>query len=40
MKNGKAYLTLQNGKQFVGNRFGAEGDVISKRLRIPAIMVR
>ena len=28
MKNGKAYLTLQNGKQFVGNRFGADGDVI------------
>ncbi len=23
----KAYLTLQNGKQFVGYRFGAEGDV-------------
>ena len=30
MKNGKAYLTLQNGKQFVGNRFGAEGDVIGE----------
>lgn len=30
MKNGKAYLTLQNGKQFVGNRFGADGDVIGE----------
>lgn len=27
MKNGKVYLTLQNGKQFVGKRFGADGDV-------------
>lgn len=30
MKNGKAYLTLQNGKQFVGYRFGATGDVIGE----------
>ena len=30
MKNGKAYLTLQNGKQFVGKRFGADGDVIGE----------
>lgn len=27
MKDGKVYLTLQNGKQFVGKRFGAEGEV-------------
>lgn len=27
MNDRKAYLTLQNGKQFVGYRFGAEGDV-------------
>ena len=30
MDNGKVYLTLQNGKQFVGNRFGADGDVIGE----------
>lgn len=30
MNNGKAYLTLQNGKQFVGTRFGAEGDVVGE----------
>lgn len=30
MENGKAYLTLQNGKQFVGRRFGADGDVIGE----------
>lgn len=30
MKNGKVYLTLQNGKQFVGNRFGATRDVIGE----------
>ena len=30
MKNGKVYLTLQNGKQFVGKRFGAEGDVVGE----------
>ncbi len=30
MKNGKVYLTLQNGRQFVGRRFGADGDVIGE----------
>ncbi len=30
MKNGKVYLTLQNGKQFVGQRFGADGDVVGE----------
>lgn len=30
MKNDKAYLTLQNGKQFVGRRFGADGDVLGE----------
>jgi len=30
MKNGKVYLTLQNGRQFVGYRFGASGDVIGE----------
>lgn len=30
MKDKKAYLTLQNGKQFVGYRFGAEGDVVGE----------
>lgn len=30
MKNGKVYLTLQNGKQFIGKRFGADGDVIGE----------
>ncbi|MGN0814340.1 MAG: carbamoyl phosphate synthase small subunit [Candidatus Coproplasma sp.] len=30
MENGKVYLTLQNGKKFIGKRFGAEGDVIGE----------
>ena len=30
MKNDKAYLTLQNGKQFEGKRFGAEHDVVGE----------
>ena len=30
MENGKVYLTLQNGKQFVGTRFGADGEVIGE----------
>ncbi|MGN0803760.1 MAG: carbamoyl phosphate synthase small subunit, partial [Candidatus Coproplasma sp.] len=30
MKNEKVYLTLQNGRQFVGTRFGAEGDVVGE----------
>ena len=30
MEKGKVYLTLQNGKQFVGTRFGAGGDVIGE----------
>ena len=30
MENGKVYLTLQNGKQFVGTRFGADGDVVGE----------
>jgi carbamoyl-phosphate synthase small subunit len=30
MDNGKVYLTLQNGKQFIGHRFGATGDVIGE----------
>ena len=30
MENGKVYLTLQNGKQLVGTRFGADGDVIGE----------
>ncbi len=30
MENGKVYLTLQNGKQFIGTRFGADGDVIGE----------
>ena len=30
MENGKVYLTLQNGKQFIGKRFGADGDVIGE----------
>ena len=30
MKNGRVYLTLQNGKQFTGRRFGAEGDIIGE----------
>ena len=27
MKDSKVYLTLQNGKQFIGKRFGADGDI-------------
>lgn len=30
MKNNKVYLTLQNGKQFIGTRFGADGDVVGE----------
>lgn len=30
MENGKVYLTLQNGKTFVGYRFGAVGDAIGE----------
>ena len=30
MKDDRVYLTLQNGKQFVGHRFGADGDVIGE----------
>ena len=30
MKDGKVYLTLQNGKQFTGYRFGADGDVVGE----------
>jgi carbamoyl-phosphate synthase small subunit len=30
MKDAKAYITLQNGKQFVGKRFGADGDVVGE----------
>ena len=30
MKEEKVYLTLQNGRQFVGYRFGARGDVIGE----------
>ena len=30
MKNGRAYLTLQNGKQFVGKRFGADGEIVGE----------
>lgn len=30
MENGKVYLTLQNGKQFVGYRFGADGEVVGE----------
>lgn len=30
MDNGKVYLTLQNGKQFVGTRFGADGEVVGE----------
>lgn len=30
MKNDKVYLTLQNGKQFVGKRFGASRDVLGE----------
>ena len=30
MKDGKVYLTLQNGKQFTGYRFGADGDIVGE----------
>lgn len=30
MENGKVYLTLQNGKVFVGQRFGADGNVVGE----------
>lgn len=30
MNNGKVYLTLQNGKEFQGLRFGAEGDTVGE----------
>ena len=30
MKNGRVYLTLQNGKQFRGYRFGAEGETLGE----------
>jgi carbamoyl-phosphate synthase small subunit len=30
MENSKVYLTLQNGKQFVGYRFGASGEVVGE----------
>ena len=30
MKDVKAYLTLQNGKQFEGKRFGADGEIIGE----------
>lgn len=30
MKNGRAYLTLQNGKQFIGRRFGADGEIVGE----------
>ena len=30
MKDAKVYLTLQNGRQFVGHRFGASGDVVGE----------
>lgn len=30
MKNGRVYLTLQNGKQFIGKRFGADGDMVGE----------
>lgn len=30
MKDDRVYLTLQNGKQFVGHRFGADGNVIGE----------
>ena len=36
MKNNKVYVTLQNGKQFVGERFGADGEVVGE----PAINSR
>ncbi len=30
MKDSKVYITLQNGKQFTGKRFGADGDVVGE----------
>lgn len=30
MKNDRVYLTLQNGTQFIGKRFGADGDVVGE----------
>lgn len=30
MKDGRAYLTLQNGKQFEGYRFGADGEILGE----------
>ena len=30
MKNGRVYLTLQNGKRFVGQRIGSDGDVVGE----------
>ena len=30
MKKSKVYLTLQNGKQFVGTRFGADGETVGE----------
>ncbi len=30
MKNNKVFITLQNGKQFQGYRFGADGDVVGE----------
>ena len=30
MKDDRVYLTLQNGRQFVGHRFGADGDVVGE----------
>lgn len=30
MKNSKVYLTLQNGKQFTGYRFGADGEMVGE----------
>lgn len=30
MKAKKVYLTLQNGKQFIGYRFGADGDIVGE----------
>lgn len=30
MKDGRVYLTLQNGKQFIGRRFGADGEMVGE----------
>jgi len=30
MKDSKVYITLQNGKQFTGKRFGADGDIVGE----------